>query len=47
MVAKQQRNLLENLPSEERDRYRLDDYKALKEDLENLGIFISSAQDMQ
>lgn len=40
MVAKQQRKLLENLPSKELDRHRLDDYKALKEDLkENLGIF--------
>jgi hypothetical protein len=33
IVDKQQRNLLENLPSEERDRHKLDDYKALKEDL--------------
>ena len=40
MVANQQRKLLENLPSKELDRHRLDDYKALKEDLkENLGIF--------
>ena len=40
MVAKHQRKLLENLPSKELDRHRLDDYKALKEDLKkNLGIF--------
>jgi hypothetical protein len=26
-AAKQQRNLLENLPSEERDKYRLDDHR--------------------
>jgi hypothetical protein len=32
MVAKQQRKLLENLPSKELDRHRLDDYKALKEE---------------
>jgi hypothetical protein len=36
MVDKQQRNLLENLPSEERDRHKLDDYKALKEDLKKI-----------
>ena len=36
MVDKQQRNLLENLPSEERDRHKLDDYKALKGDLKKI-----------
>ena len=35
-AAKQQRNLLENLPSEEWDRYRLDDHRALKEDLKKI-----------
>jgi hypothetical protein len=48
-AAKQQRNLLENLPSEERDRYRLDDHRVLKETskkFENLLLGISSAQDM-
>ena len=33
MADKQQRILLENLPSNEEDRKRLDNYKALKEDL--------------
>lgn len=33
MVAKLQRKLLENLPSNESDRKNLDDYKALEEDL--------------
>lgn len=28
--------LLENLPSEERDRHKLDDYKALKEDFKKI-----------
>jgi hypothetical protein len=36
MVDKQQRNLLKNLPSEERDRHKLDNYKALKEDLKKI-----------
>ena len=33
MSDKQQRILLENLPSEDRDRQKLDDYKALREEL--------------
>jgi hypothetical protein len=33
MIDRQQRTLLENLPSDEADRRRLDDYKALKESL--------------
>ena len=33
MIDRQQRTLLENLPSDEADRLRLDDYKALKESL--------------
>ena len=33
MINRQQRTLLENLPSEEMDRRRLDNYKALKESL--------------
>jgi hypothetical protein len=33
MVEKLQRNLLENLPSVESDRARLDDYKALRENI--------------
>jgi hypothetical protein len=33
MIDKQKRNLLENLPSEEEDRRKLDNYNALKEDL--------------
>ncbi|MDQ5869851.1 MAG: hypothetical protein M3530_09025 [Thermoproteota archaeon] len=33
MVAKQQRTLLENLPSEDQVRQKLDDCKALKEEL--------------
>ena len=33
MINRQQRALLENLPSDEMDRRRLDDYKALKESL--------------
>lgn len=33
MVYKQKRNLLENLPSDEEGRRKLDDYLALKEDL--------------
>src|SRR5690242_1671699 len=35
MADKQQRTLLENLPSEESDRRKLDDYNALKEDLKD------------
>jgi hypothetical protein len=33
MVSKQQRMLLENLPSSDSDRKNLDDYKALAENL--------------
>jgi hypothetical protein len=33
MIDKQKRNLLENLPSDEEDRRKLDNYNALKEDL--------------
>ena len=33
MADKLQRNLLENLPSKESDRARLDDYKALRENI--------------
>jgi hypothetical protein len=33
MVDIQQRTLLENLPSDDQVRLKLDDYKALKEDL--------------
>ena len=33
MVDKQQRTLLENLPAEDRQRSKLDSYKALREDL--------------
>lgn len=33
MIDRQQRILLENLPSDEADRQRLDNYKALKESL--------------
>lgn len=33
MIDKQKRNLLENLPSDEEDRRKLDVYNALKEDL--------------
>jgi hypothetical protein len=36
MVDKQQRTLLENLPSEESDRRKLDDYNGLKEDLKKV-----------
>jgi hypothetical protein len=36
IVDKQQRTLLENLPSEESDRRKLDDYNALKEDLKKV-----------
>ena len=36
MVDKQQKTLLENLPSEEPDRRKLDDYNALKEDLKKV-----------
>ena len=33
MADKQKRTLLENLPSDEEDRQKLDDYEALKEGL--------------
>jgi hypothetical protein len=33
MAGKLQRNLLENLPSKESDRTRLDDYKELRENI--------------
>jgi hypothetical protein len=33
MIVKQQRTLLENLPSEDQVRQKLDDFSALKEDL--------------
>jgi hypothetical protein len=33
MAEKLQRNLLENLPSKESDRVRLDDYKELRENV--------------
>jgi hypothetical protein len=33
MVEKQQRTLLENLPSEDKVREKLDNYKAVKEEL--------------
>jgi hypothetical protein len=33
MAEKLQRNLLENLPSRESDRVRLDDYKELRENI--------------
>jgi hypothetical protein len=36
MTDKQKRNLLENLPSNEEDRKKLDNYNALKEDLKNV-----------
>jgi hypothetical protein len=36
MVEKQQRTLLENLPSEDQVRQKLDDYKALKEDFRKI-----------
>jgi Na+/phosphate symporter len=36
MVAKLQRKLLENIPSNESDRKNLDDYKALEEDLRKI-----------
>ena len=36
MADKQQKTLLENLPSEESDRRKLDDYNALKEDLKKV-----------
>ena len=36
MSDKQQRTLLENLPSEDRDRQKLDDYKALREELRKI-----------
>ena len=36
MTDKQQRTLLENLPSEDQDRQKLDDYKALREELRKI-----------
>ena len=36
MSDKQQRILLENLPSEHQDRQKLDDYKALREELRKI-----------
>ena len=36
MVEKQQRTLLENLPSEDQVRQKLDDFTALKEDLRKI-----------
>ncbi|MGG6460272.1 MAG: hypothetical protein ACM3JQ_02480 [Candidatus Eiseniibacteriota bacterium] len=33
MIVKQQRTLLENLPSDDQVRQKLDDFSALKEDL--------------
>lgn len=36
MVSKEQRTLLENLPSDDEIRSRLDGYKALKEDLRKI-----------
>jgi hypothetical protein len=36
MVSKEQRILLENLPSDDEVRSRLDGYKALKEDLRKI-----------
>ena len=36
MVDKQKRKLLENLPSNEGERKRLDNYNALKEDLKSV-----------
>lgn len=36
MVEKQQKTLLENLPSEDQVRQKLDDYKALKEGLRKI-----------
>jgi hypothetical protein len=40
MAEKLQRNLLENLPSNESDRARLDDYKELRENLAKILILI-------
>ena len=36
MINRQQRTLLENLPSDEVDRRRIDNYKALKESLRKI-----------
>lgn len=36
MADKQQRTLLENLPSDEAERKKLDNFKALREDLQKL-----------
>jgi hypothetical protein len=40
MAEKLQRNLLENLPSSEYDRARLDDYKELRENIAKILILI-------
>lgn len=42
MVDKQQRTLLENLPSEDSVRLKLDNLKAIKEDLRKIGEEIES-----
>ena len=36
MSDKQQRTLLENLPSDDQERQKLDDYKALREELRKI-----------
>jgi hypothetical protein len=40
MAKKLQKNLLENLPSSESDRARLDDYKELRENIAKILILI-------
>jgi hypothetical protein len=40
MAEKLQKNLLENLPSSESDRARLDDYKELRENISKILILI-------
>ena len=40
MTEKLQKNLLENLPSSESDRTRLDDYKELRENIAKILILI-------
>ncbi len=40
MAEKLQKNLLENLPSSESDRARLDDYKELRENIAKILILI-------
>jgi hypothetical protein len=40
MAEKLQKNLLENLPSSESDRTRLDDYKELRENIAKILILI-------